>query len=90
MKKNIKCNHHWSLNAKPKCMYCNAIWNNMSGKPERNMKKQTWEDSIVYANQIFYDETGIEISLAIDRALKKILTDHDRDKYEKNTTKSKK
>ena len=71
-------------------MYCNAIWNNMSGKPERNMKKQTWEDSIVYANQIFYDETGIEISLAIDRALKKILTDHDRDKYEKNTTKSKK
>lgn len=43
------------------------------------MKKQTWEDRIAHAHQIFYDETGIEISLAIDRALKKVLADHDRE-----------
>ena len=45
------------------------------------MKKQTWE-GLAHAHQTFYDETGIEISLAIDRALKKILTDHDRELVE--------
>lgn len=43
------------------------------------MKKQTWEEGLAHAHQTFYDETGIEISLAIDRALKKILSDHDRE-----------